>query len=246
MKELRSEIRKLLSVRSTYYILALTLGLVVLVGFYIEGYRLDPQLLKDPLLLSNTAPDAITSLILLGGIVGLLLMTHEYRYNTIIYTMTTSKSRTRILVSKFLAMTIFAIFFCALVGLLSPSMTYLGVHAAHHSDLMAPQSIHYADVAWRVLYYGWAYIVAALMLAVLIRNQVAAIASLFLIPTIEQLLSLLLKNNSVYLPFTSLGSLVSTPTQGSITHVHAAFLFTGYLIIGWAAAWILFLRRDAQ
>jgi ABC-type transport system involved in multi-copper enzyme maturation permease subunit len=246
MAELKSEFRKLLTIRSTYYLLGLTLFLVLLVGFYIEGYRLDAKQLSDPMLLNNSVTDAISSLILFAGIVGLLLMTHEYRYNTIIYTLTASRSRSKVLAAKIIALSVFALIFVALVGILSPLMTDLGVHVARHTDLMAPQTINYGDVAWRLLYYSWAYVIAALMLAVIIRNQVAAIVSLFLIPTVEALLTLLLKNNGVYLPFTALGAVVTHPSQGSITPARAALVFAAYLIVGWAVAWILFSRRDAN
>ena len=246
MGELKSELRKLFTVRSTYYVLGLTLFLVLLIGFYIEGYRLDTKQLLDPLLLNNSITDAINALIALAGIVGILLVTHEYRYNTIVYTLTATRSRSRVFVAKILAMSIFAVLFCVLVGFLAPLVTYLGVHAAHHGSLLVPQTLHYSDALWRLFYYGWAYVMFAVMLAVIIRNQVAAIVSLFLIPTIEQVLTLLLKDNSVYLPFSALGSLVSAPTRGSITHAHAAMVTLVYLVIGFTVAWALFQRRDAN
>ena len=90
---------------------------------------------------------------------------------------------------------------------------------------------------------------AGLLIAALVRNQVGAIITLFIVPdTVEGLLSLLLKKNAVYLPFSSIHAVIGQGLNynNSITAGHAALLFSGYLIIGWLIVWVLFLRRDAN
>lgn len=88
----------------------------------------------------------------------------------------------------------------------------------------------------------------ALLLAVLIRNQLGAIVSIFAAPVVEHLLSLIIKQNSVYLPFTALDAVLthSRPAEGFITYTHAALVVMVYLVVGWLVAWLLFVRRDAS
>ena len=242
---LKAEFRKLFTVRSTYIAIGLAVAFVIFYAFYIVGWRLTPAELKDPNQLTSDVTGALTSLpMIFGAVIAILLMSHEYRYNTIMYTLTAANSRTKVLLAKFLAITGFALVFALFIGVLSPTMAYLGVHA--HGHAFAPQVIHYGDLLWRGLFYGWAYITTGLLLAVLIRNQLGAMISIFIIPTIEQLIGLVLKANAVYLPFSSLGAVMMKPEKGSLSFSHAAMVFSLYLVVGWIVAWILFLRRDAN
>jgi hypothetical protein len=118
-----------------------------------------------------------------------------------------------------------------------------GVHLAGNS--LVTQHIAYADVLWRALFYGWAYAAVALLIAALLRNQVASVVVLFMIPsTVESILTLLIKDKSQYLPFRVLGSVIEK--GGSLSYGHAAMLFVLYLAIGWVVACFLFLKRDAN
>ncbi|MGH7156686.1 MAG: ABC transporter permease [Candidatus Saccharimonadales bacterium] len=242
---LKAEFKKLLTVRSTYYISFIVLIFVIFIAFYVTGWRLNPSELRDPTQLAGDVTGAL-NVTVFGAIVAILLMTHEYRYNTITYTLTSSNSRSKVLWAKFIVVSVYALIFAAVVALLSPIMTSLGVHAAGHT--LAPQVLHYSNLAWRSLFYGWGYGMAGLLLAVLLRNQVASIVGLFVIHgVVEQLLSLLLKHNTVYLPFTSLEQVIgnSDPRIGSISPARGALVFTVYVVVGWAVAWYLFLHRDA-
>lgn len=242
---LRAELRKLFTVRSTYLLILLAFAFVVLVGFYAKGYRISGAELHNPHHVADSIIPIISSLpMLFGSIIAILLMTHEYRYNTVMYTLTSSNSRSRVLFAKFVATSIFAVAFTLVILIVSPLLMYLGIHL--HGNTLAPQTIPYKDLLWRCVFYGWSFIITGLLLAVLIRNQIGAIVSLFILPTIEQALALLLKNNAVYLPFMSSGEVLMAPEKGSITYGHAALVFSAYLLVGWAVAWVLFLRRDAN
>ncbi|HEU5004828.1 MAG TPA: ABC transporter permease [Candidatus Saccharimonadales bacterium] len=244
---LRSEFKKLLSVRSTYILTGISIALVILFAFYIQGFRLTAADYNKPDMLSTAVSGAVTSVAIFGALIAILLMTHEYRYNTIMYTLTNSSSRSKVLLAKVLAISTYALVVTAFLAVLSPVMTYLGVHAAGHTP--AHQVLHYGDLAWRSLFYGWGYSMAALLIATLARNQVGAIASLFIVPgAIEQLLGLLLKSNAVYLPFTSLSQVFSEQTikGGSLSPGKGALVFSLYLVVGWLIGWSLFLRRDAN
>lgn len=250
MPTLRSEFKKLLTVRSTYIITALVTAFVIFITFYVIGWRMNAHDLHDPNQLASTITGAL-SLTVFGAIVAILLMTHEYRYNTIMYTLTSSNSRSKVLLSKFIVVSVYALLLSVLIGVLSPLMTYLGVHANGHT--LVPQTLHYGDLIWRSLFYGWGFSMAGLLFALLSRNQVASIAALFVIPDfIEQLLGLLLKHNTVYLPFSSLSQVLNAgsgngrvDTSSTLSPGKAAGVFCIYLAVGWAVSWYLFLRRDA-
>lgn len=78
----------------------------------------------------------------------------------------------------------------------------------------------------------------------LVRSQVAAVATLFLLPTmIESLLRALLNDNVAYLPFNSLTAVAS---GGKLTPLNAAVVFMVWMAVGLIVSWQLFIRRDAN
>lgn len=246
MTALRAEFRKLLTVRSTYFITALITLAVVIIAFWPSGLNASASDLKNPGLLAGDLTGALNTCVI-GAIIAILLVTHEYRYNTIMYTLTTSRSRGKVLLAKTLVISVYAIFLAVLIAVLSPVFSYLGIHAK--GDLLVPQTFHFGSLAWRTIYYGWAYGMAGFVIAVLIRNQVAALVTLLLFPgLVEGLLTELLKSKAVYLPFSSLNTLVRSDNfgGGSLSHGTAVIVFTSYLAVGGAFAWYFFIRRDAS
>lgn len=243
---LKAEFRKLYTVRSTYLITFLVVAFVGFIGFYAEGWRFKPAELAVSGQLTNAIFGGL-NLSIFGAIIAILMMTHEYRYNTIMYTLTGSNSRSKVLFSKLIAVLSYALVLTALIAILSPIVTDLGVRA--HGHHLVPQTLNYFNIVWRCLFYGLGYGALGLVLATIIRSQIGAIVSLFVIPSvIEPLLSQLLGKSDVYLPFTSLGEVIGNTTihDHSIPANRAALTFGIYLIIGWLVAWILFLRRDAN
>jgi ABC-type transport system involved in multi-copper enzyme maturation permease subunit len=243
---LRSEFKKLLTVRSTYIVTALVLLFMCFIAFYVEGWRLKPSDLHNPMMLTSDVFGGL-SLSIFSAIIAILLVTHEYRYNTIIYTLAGSNSRSRVLAAKVIVVSCYALFLTVLLGIISPVASYLGVHAAGHS--LVPQTLHYTNIIWRSLFYGWAYGMAGLLLALLIRVQIGAVVAVFILPgLVESLLAQLLNKNSVYLPFTALANVIGDTgvKDISISPARGALVFAGYLAVGWIVAWYLFLRRDAS
>lgn len=245
--ELKAELRKLFTVRSTYYFIGFVLVLVLVLAFYASGWRIDKLDLLNPNTLYNDAAGTINFISIFPALIAILLVTHEYRYNTIMYTLTLSNNRNKVLLSKILVMSGFAIVFALIFAFLSPLVSVLGVHA-HHLKLV-PQTWHYGRLVWHCLFYVWGYTMAGLVLGVLIRNQVGALVALLIGPdTIEGLLSLLLKKKVVYLPFSSLHEVIGMGENfnKTISPLKGAFIFCCYLIVAWAVAWVLFLQRDTN
>lgn len=186
---------------------------------------------------------------LLGALVGVLLVAHEYRYNTIMYTLTSSNSRTKTLLAKLVVVSAFAVLFSLTMGVLSPLLTALGIKLGGHT--LVHQSFPIWDVMWRVVFVGWGYAIFGFILAVAIRIQVGAISTMFLWPAmLEPLAGLLLRHNASYLPLNDLSNIAMENDPHVISEMntvaHPVLLFLGYIVLGLIVVWQLFLRRDAN
>jgi len=246
---LKSEFRKLFSLRSTYIVFGFVLLAIAFFAFYVEGLKPSAVVLQQqPHWLNQEIIDAVTPTAVFLSLASLLLITHEYRYNTIAYTLTSSNSRLRTLLAKILAISIYALAATLVVATLAPLAALLGAHVGHHA--IVPQFMYYRETIPKVLFYGWGMAMAALLLGALIRNQVGAIVTFFVVPgPVEALMGLLLKQNAKFLPFTALNQVLSRPeTQGTnfLGIGRAAMVFGTYLAVGWIIAAILFLKRDAS
>lgn len=254
---IRAEFRKLFSVRSTYILIGIAFAYMILYDFYVIGYKggVHTQIvggLHNPhyLLMEVTRAGGIAAPVLFSSIVGVLLMAHEYRYNTIMYTLTSSNSRSKTLIAKIFAVSVFAIVFALLLEALAPLLVLAGIHAHHLS--LSHQVFYYQQFILRVLFYSWAYAMIGVMLAIFFKNIIASILSLLLLPvTIEPLIGLLLNSHQQqYMPFTALAAVLNNGLvfngPGLLSSQRSVIIVLIYLIIGWTAAWILFLRRDAS
>jgi hypothetical protein len=243
---IKAEFRKLFSLRSTYLVLLFAFLIEVLFAFYISGWRASEAARVDPGYLASQVFSAVNLLGLFAAIVGVLSITHEYRYNTIMYTLTSSSSRTRVVLAKFITISVFAVGFGLVFGWLSPLLAWTGMQM--HGIHTVAQQLDVWNLTWRAIFGGWGVAMFASIFAMLARVQVAAIAAIFLIPgTIEPLLGLLLKQNQVYLPYSSLNIVLNTGSGSTpISLTTAVLVSLGYIIGGWVIAWALFLRRDAN
>jgi len=255
MPTLRAEFKKLLSVRSTYLTsLAALLFVAGLIAFYGQGFKTAQNDLTS-LFLAGTITTFSNITALAGAIIALLLLAHEYRYNTIIYTLTAANSRSKVLAAKIIAVFVFVFGLSLLVICSSLAMSRAGVAVAGHS--LPHQDINILTYLAKSVFLCEGYAMFGLLLAALVRNLVGAIVILLVVPnTIEGLLSLLLKHNSVYMPFTALQQVVQSPVlanapkrladTGYLSPAKGALVFLAYLVGGWIITWYLFLRRDAM
>lgn len=243
---LKSEFRKLLTVRSTYFIVAASLLIVMFFAGFIEGFRGTVQYLQNPALLESESTSAIVFVGFILSFAGLLLMGHEYRYNTIMYSLTSTNRRIKVLVSKFIVVAVFALAASLLVTFFSPLCTILG--AALHGHHLGPQHFHYFAIIWRCVVCGVAYSLYALILIAIMRNQVGAVVTFLLLPLIgENILGLLLKKNVIYLPFTAAQAVASPTSMGNhTTSPHELGVVAVYLVVGLLVSAVLFVRRDAN
>ena len=268
LSSIKAEFKKLFTIRSTYLFVLLALIIVGIFGFYGEGFKDSASLVQTlhqkhggPFIgfagssfVAGTIEQMGHFIALFGGIIALLLITHEYRYNTITYTLTASNSRTKSLVAKLSAGFGFVTIYSILLTFYGLGMIFLGLHFSH--NVLPHQHISYLTYAGKILYHSEGYALAALLFGTLIRNQVGAFADLLIIPSaVEGLLSLILRHDSVYLPFTALDQVIQVGSRtpptvneaptGYLSPAKGALTFLIYIVIGWIVAWYLFLRRDA-
>jgi ABC-type transport system involved in multi-copper enzyme maturation permease subunit len=243
---LKAEFRKLLTVRSTYFIVGATLLITMFFAGFIEGFRNDAGSLRNPGLLADQSSSAIVFVGLILAFAGLLLAGHEYRYNTIMYTLTASNKRYKVFLAKFLTITMFTLLMSALITFFSPFCTIVGAHLA--GNHVGPQTFDVWSLLWRCMFCGWGYAVYAFILLIALRNQVGAIVTFLLVPLIgENILMALLKDNSKYLPFTALQSVASPDNLGNHANSgHEALVVLVYVVVGLLVSSILFIRRDAN
>jgi ABC-2 type transport system permease protein len=249
LPSLKSDFRKLFTVRSTYIMSCIVLALVVLICFYFEGYRgntgssastLAPTAIKE--IISNTAGTGA----LFVAIIAVLFMAHEYRYNMITYTLTANTRRTKVLLSKIIAIVIFGIVFGILTSATGIGLYMLGLQL-RDASLPAQDFDVWTQFGKVAIYYG-AYALIGLFIATLVRGVVGAIAVLLLFPTaIESTLGLVLKEKAAYLPFAATDTIMgASMIQGNALTSNGAIGVTAiYLVIVGIVTWLLFLRRDA-
>lgn len=257
MPTLKAEFKKLLTVRSTYILSLVALAFVALFTFYGTGYKRVITAPFQNLVLAGSITQVASFIGVFTGIVSLLLLGHEYHYNTIVYTLTASRSRSKVLVAKMITVLCYSIVLGVLLGIIGLYLIKLGTSASGHP--LPHQDINYLTYLFKVVVYCASTSLVGLLFIALIRNQIGGIVTLLVFPGIfSQLLGLLLKQNTVYSPFVALDQVVQPPVARGIAAAHTQtaelgtlsaprgfLVFLAYLIVGWAIGWYLFLRRDA-
>jgi ABC-type transport system involved in multi-copper enzyme maturation permease subunit len=211
---MKSEIRKLLSLRSTYVIFGMAMLLTLVMNGWVMGYKHGQV---GSTLLTGVISSTFQGTSFLLGLIVLLQVTQEYRYNTIYYTMTLSRSRTAIFLSKILVATL--VMFVGAAILMAAGVASCMVGVAISGDSIGVQNIAWSSLLPHGAVYVWGAGMYALLIGFILRNQVGTIVLyIFGINVAEQLLSLLLKSNAGYLPFRALdGALTQIGTLGTFS-----------------------------
>lgn len=251
MSAIRAEFRKLVTIRSTYILTAFTLALVTFLSIYVFGYQQGSQPATSPIYMADTLYNLLGTFVTFAVIIAILHIAHEYRYNMISYTLTSTPNRLKVLGSKVVVL----LAYTTLVSFVILAIAYFGSKfgLSLRNVTLVPQQLDLAQVAWQYLAYAWGYVLAGVILAVLIRGVVGSIVAFFLIPTAEGILSLILKTDTKYLPFRSLDAIAATPNPAPfaadiqvLSHTAALGVFSVYLVIFGGIAIYTFLNRDAN
>lgn len=248
---IKSEFRKLLTVRSTYVLIGLCVAIAIFIGFYIQGFRGTSTTAANPSLLTSSVIIVVQSISFFVALAGLLLVTHEYRYNTITYSLTAARKRWYVPAAKIIVVSTLAVVLSLIFAMVAPVLTRLGLQL--HDIVPADQDLALGELLLKSIYFGWAYAMFGLLIALIIRSQVGAIVTLLLFPGLgENLIGLLIKENIKYLPFQALNNFFSNPqvpiqaAANPLTTTQSALVVLGYIIVGGAVAFVLFQKRDAS
>jgi len=247
LASLKSEFRKLLTVRSTYLITGFVVLLVSFLSFWVFGYKTSVESLADPTFMREMLYNLFGVFVTFATIIAILHVAHEYRYNMITYTLTASRSRVAVLTAK----TIVLLTYATIAGLAVLAISYVGIKLgiSLRDVTLVDQTIP-GSFIWQLGAYLWGYVLTGIIIAVLIRGLVGSIVAYFLIPTVEQLISLWLKTQGKYLPFRSLEAIAAsntpTPLGENLSHTTALIVFSVYLAIFGTIAVVSFVKRDAN
>lgn len=253
---IKSDIRKLLTIRSTYFLSLIGLLLAGGVSFYFEGYKGNsgsPAANLDANALQVIVFSSAGMSVIFVTIIAILLMAHEYRYNTIMYTLTSSASRTKVLLSKALTVSFYALFYGALTAAVGLGSYMVGLSL--RDAVLPTQDFDLWSVFGKVIAYFIGYALVGLLIATLVRNLVGAIVFFLIIPsTIEALIgSFILKENGAYLPFRSLDNIIGISADPSasmyasqVQPATSIAVAAAYIAVTMLIAWVLFLKRDAN
>lgn len=242
MQTLRAEFCKLLTIRSTYVVSILVLLLIGFISFWGVGVKGGPVF--SPTTLTETILNATMITGTIAGILAILHICHEYRYNTITYSLTISNSRLKVLAAKFAVVSALAIVLTFLTAVIALSMPGLGAAVAGHS--LGPQMVDGWNIAWRVFTFVLGSALLGLILGFLVRSVVAATVIFLMLPAVESLLHALLKISNNYLPAASQMQILQTPGPEAFSPLASLGVFAGYLAISAVVATVLFVRRDAM
>lgn len=246
---IKSELRKLLTIRSTYILIGIVILLTVLVNLYFEGYR---GVTGSPA--SNLSTDAIREILnnsaglaaMFIALIAILSMGHEYRYNTIMYTLLNNTHRAKVLIAKVLTTGMFSLVVGMLLMLFAVGCYIVGVEL--RGATLPAQNLDFWYMFGKLAFYFISYGLVGLLIATLLRSVIGAIAAFLILPvTIEPLASIPLKEKAIYLPFSSLDNILGVGIMKSDVSPGKSMWVVGlYLLVGFLIAYLLFRRRDAN
>lgn len=242
---LHAEFRKLYTVRSTYMLalVALLLG-AVLAGFWIWGYKDVEHAALNHLALSNLISRAANIAGIFLSFLAVLLVGHEYRYNTITYSLTSTNNRSKVYLAKLFVLLVSSLVIAAIVIAAAIGLFHVGQHLHHITT--ASQQVPLWDTIWRSAATVAGGIVYAFIISIVLRNLIGSIAFILVVPTtVENLLSLLLKDNVKYLPYTALDNLTRIE-KSTVSHSFSLAVVASYIAVFGVVSWLLFLKRDAN
>jgi len=241
---LRAEFRKLLTVRSTYIWTAFIFLLAAGIAFYGMGVKGGGGFTDTSM--QSAILNMLSLVSLFVGIPAILLICHEYRYNTISYTIAANNKPFNILIAKMAVTAVYAITIAVVVAILVLIGVALGLKAGHHIYVL--QQFDLYSLVWKGAAFMVTSIWCALLFGLLFRNLVFTVVAYLILPTtIAPLLTGLLKINPNYLlPSAQNQILASSAEQGIFSPLASLGVVAAYLVIGGIIGSILFVQRDAK
>jgi ABC-2 type transport system permease protein len=246
---LDTELRKLSTVRTTWALTAIGLAVVALsTSSYIFGDPIDAP--TGSAQRTATAIDLIGTNTMLVLVVGVLVMTTEFRHVTIGHTLQLTPSRTRVLTAKLAAGGVYAAGFFAVSVALVGGLVLL---AAGLDGVPLAVGGAIATALWHNLVAMVLTGLLGVAVGALLRSQVVAItASLAWMFLVENLAAAIDYDIGRWFPFQALNAMFITQDAlgtdpGSVLPLAPALglgVFVGYVLLATTGAGVLMTRRD--
>jgi ABC-2 type transport system permease protein len=191
---------------------------------------------------------------LVGTLLGLVAlcvfasqMAQEYTYGTLRNLLVRQPSRMKILVGKFISMTIFAIFMVLLAGVITISLSYaLAGHAKVNTLAWSSGSAMHllAQCTLNIFIQTLSYGLFGMILGILFRSPISAIATGVIWSLIlETILGAVLSSTAKWLPAANFSNIGEGGTM-AVSYQHSLLISVAYLTFGYALVSFLFKRRD--
>lgn len=245
----RAELLKLRTVRLPLWLLVTTLALVTLsvcVTVLTAGLEGAPLTLEDPQLLARGVASASGGNLLIL-VLGILMLTQEFRFGTATPSFLTTPKRERVVVAKLLAVVVTGALFALASAVLALGLSWALI-AVRGGEVRFDGTV--LEVLAGVLLVLLLYGPIGIGVAALVRNQIAAVVgALAWVFVVEQLLVALWPEVGRWTPggataaVLQLGDLATT--RGELLPVWGgALLLIGYAVVLSALGAGLTLRRD--
>ena len=247
---LASESRKLRTVATTWVLTALGWGLVLLnllLPYLVPGFG-SPFTVR--LARSASAIDAVGATSFVVMIVGIMVVTTEFRHGTIGRTLQLVPSRLLVLGAKLAAGALYAVAF-VVTSLLLVGVILLLMSAANDAPL------HWGPEVGTALWQAFVGMILTALFGVafgaLVRSQVIAVTtSLIWVLVAESLIFNFFPRVGKWLPFNALGAMFVTPEARAQMPPNVEFLdvgvalavFLAYVVVFTVAAAVLMRKRD--
>lgn len=240
---IKSEFTKTLTLRTTYIVAGVIVLLAIIIGVIVAlfaGIAATPGHDNSGVLNSAVQSTASTT-IAIFAIVASLSILNEYRHGTLAYTITASRSRYTVFFAKVIVTLVCGLILSLVASLVAVLAAFIGLAAS--SGLESSQVF---DAGGLLIHEGLHvafYILVGLFLGFILRNIVIVIVIIFVVPIVENLSSLLLKEGAQYLPFSSLGAV--SRIGDSAADAGVVIMAFVYVLALAATALIMFVKRDA-
>jgi len=240
---LKSEVTKILTLRSTYIIAGVLVLLAALAGFITAGLGMPgtTNVPASPTIFENAIHSVLSLCIGIIAIVTSFSIVNEYRHNTIAYTVTASPSRIKVFFAKVIVAAAYGLALGLVLSIVAVIAATITLAVNGHS--VSGQELNFGSMFIHLGLYVLFYSLVGVALGFILRNIVILIVIIFALPIVENLSSLLLKENSQYLPFTSIGSISATGEAAASAGVVIVAIVYVLGLLG--AGLFLFIKRDA-
>lgn len=261
---MRYEITRLRTLRSTWWLLGLSLFLTATIAFIIAWVARTNDLMTNGLAIALSGGAEFSGIpipAVFAGLVGAFAFGHEYRYGTIRAVLSAVPGRSTLILAKLLVTSLWAIVLAAL----NVGVAYLTVALVPGHELLDVavewEPVGRVAVGFAVLVVLWNLV--GLSFAGLFRNLPVAIVLLLVIPLVVESVLFGLLNFvpaledvswlSKYLPFGAGNALVTTidpaefgaPEFDLPTPLQGGLTFAIFGLVLFVLCWLLFRRRDA-